>query len=172
MRGIVRAHVDDDGGTTFQYRVERRGHLVRCTSLDGRVHVIAGHDTIWRRRDGAPGLHSEPRRHHVTAPDDYEFGLDRPDRDRWDGDDFTRPTGPPSKVTFLGRAALEIDLAPPQHKPAPMQIVIDAETGLLLREGSAAFGTFHEWTSLDTAANLPDELFTLTANDQAATRYE
>lgn len=36
-----------------------------------------------------------------------------------------------------------------------MPTVIDADTGLILREGSEAFGGFHEWTEPDTAADPP-----------------
>lgn len=31
--------------------------------------------------------------------------------------------------------------------------------GLILREGNEAVGTFHQWTELNTSADLPDELF-------------
>ncbi len=89
--------------------------------------------------------------------DDFEFGARRLGRDRWTGDDFTRPTGPAREVRFLDRSAWQIELAPPPRKPHPMQLIVDQQTGLLLREGNAAFGTFTEWTSLDLAAELPDD---------------
>jgi hypothetical protein len=74
-------------------------------------------------------------------------------------------------VSFLGRAAWEVELAPPAHKPFPMQIVIDAHSGLLLREANQAFDTYNEWAELDTDADLPDDLFTWNDTDQIAERY-
>lgn len=152
--GVVQAFIEDDGGTEFRYRVQRRGDLYRCSSLDGRVHAIGG-----------------PHDRRTAPPDDYEFGTSRPEPDRFDGDDFTTPTGPARPVTFLGRDALEIELAPPPHKPYPMQLTIDAGSGLVLRDANAAFGTYHEWIELDTDADLPDELFAWHPSDRVAERY-
>jgi len=53
-----------------------------------------------------------------------------------------------------------------------MQIVIDAETGLLLRQANLAFGTFHEWTAIDLDAELPDDLFRYHDIDRPAHRYD
>ena len=120
---------------------------------------IAGHETVWSRNERAE-LVEEPRRGDwFPIPDDFEFGARRLGRDRWSGDDFTRPSGPAREVRFLGRSAWEIELAPPPRKPHPMQLIVDQQTGLVLREGNAAFGTFTEWTSLDLTAELPDDLF-------------
>ncbi len=170
--GVIRAHVDDDGGTTFLYQVARRGRLVRCTSLDGGVHMIAGHDTVWRRREDASGrIVERPRVGPAYPPDDYEFGTTRDTDERWEGDDFTIPTSPAQETTFLGRPAWEIELAPPPHKPEPMQIIVDRHTGLLLREANLAFGTFHEWIELDTDPDLSDDLFVWRPSDTAGMRY-
>jgi hypothetical protein len=38
-------------------------------------------------------------------------------------------------------------------------MVVDADTGLVLRQANQAFDTFHEWTEIDTDADLSDELF-------------
>jgi hypothetical protein len=169
--GVVRAQIEDDGGTIFQYRVARRGELVRCTSLDGAVHMIANRDRVWCRRDGSDEVDEYSRSHGAYPPDDYEFGVARTDNDRWQGDDFTTPIGSPRETTFLGRPAWEIDLAAPEHKPHPMQITIDRQTGLVLCEANSAFATLHEWTQLDTDADLPDSLFTWSPNDAVARRY-
>jgi hypothetical protein len=112
---------------------------------------------------GSPDLYAKPRGGPHHPPDDHEFGTGRPEDERWEGDDFTTQTGPPRNVTFLGRPAWEVELAAPAHKPFPMQIIIDAETGLLLREANKALGSFHEWIELDTHADLPDDLFTWNA---------
>jgi hypothetical protein len=171
LAGIVRAWVEDEGGTEFHYRVYRRGDLYRCESLDGRVHAIAGRDVVWQPGPEQSEMRSAPRRGFVAAPEDYEFGLARPDEDRWIGDDFTVPIGPPRRVQYLDHAAWEVELAPPPHKPFPMQMLIDADTGLVLREGNAEFGTFHEWVEVDTEADLPDHLFTCTSTDRVARRF-
>jgi hypothetical protein len=171
VRGVVRARIEDDGGTEFSYQVARRGKLFRCTSLKGEVHIIAGRETVWSRGENSPDGYAEPRAGHVAPPDDYGFGTARPNDERWVGDDFTVVTGPPRQVEFLGRDAWEVELAPPKHKPFPMQVTIDAQTGLLLREANAAFGTFHEWIELDTDADVPDELFSWNAADRFAVRY-
>jgi hypothetical protein len=170
IAGIVHARIEDDGGVEFDYRVYRRGRLYRCASLDGRVHAIAGRDRYWIRRENGR-IWSDPRDRFVGAPDDYEFGTARPVPDRWDGDDFTRPTGPPVEVTFLDRTAWQVELAPPAHKPHPMQMIIDAESGLLLRQANNALDIFHEWVALDTDAQLPDERFEYTETDRPASRY-
>lgn len=151
IAGVVHARIEDDGGVEFDYRIYRRGPLYRCVSLDGSVHAIAGRDTYWIRRENGQ-MWSEARDRFIGPPDDYEFGTARPDPDRWEGATFTRPTGPPVDLTFLGRPAWQVELAPPAHKPYPVQMIIDAETGLLLRQGNAAFGVFHEWVELDTDA--------------------
>lgn len=170
VMGVVRAHVEDDDGIDFRYRVFRRGGLYRCESLDGGVQAIGGRDTTWKAtEDGS--IVSTPRERSVAPPDDYEFGTARPSQARWEGDDFTVPTGPPTTVHFLGREALEVELAPPPHKPFPIQLIIDAGTGLLLRQANEASGVFHEWVTLDTAADLPDALFEFTSADRVARRY-
>lgn len=157
LRGDVLSHTDCHG--VLRFRVSRRGRLVRCEDLSGAVIYIAGHDTVWSRDDRG-GLVEERRRGNwFPIPDDFEFGARRLGRDRWRGDDFTRPTGPAREVSFLDRLAWEVELAPPPRKPHPMQLTVDQQTGLILRQGNAAFGTFTEWTSLDLAAELPDDLF-------------
>jgi hypothetical protein len=171
IAGVVRVRVEDDGGTEFRYRVFRRGDLYRCESLDGSVHAILGRHTRWVRRENDRGIWEGPRDPFVGPPDDYEFGTARPHADRWEGDDFTVPTAAPAKVVVVGRDAWEIELAPPAHKSQPMYIVIDAETGLLLREGNRAFGTSAEWTELDTSADLSDDLFEFSSTDRVAFRY-
>jgi hypothetical protein len=171
--GVVRARVDDDGGRDFSYRVVRDGQRVRCSALDGAVHLIAGRTTAWTRRDGTGERWSgpvDPTFLHVA--DDYEFGVHHFDWDRWEGTDFTEPIGGPSEITMLGRPAWRITLAPPAHKPEPMQIVVDQQTFLVLHEGSEAFGTYHQWTELDLAPDIDNDAFTWNDDDRLAMRYQ
>ena len=171
--GVVRARVDDDGGREFSYRVVRDGRRVRCSALDGTVHVIAGRQTAWTRHDGSGERVSEPvNPRFLHIPDDYEFGVQYFDWDRWDGTDFTEPIGGPDGIIMLGRAAWRITLAPPTHKTEPMQIVVDQQTFLLLHEGNEAFGTYHQWVELDLDPDVDDDAFTWHDDDRLAMRYQ
>jgi hypothetical protein len=157
IRGTIRTcgGADADKHTT---RVARRGELVRIEMSDGRPSMIIGVDTRWVNfgRDGVPTAYRR-----ATSSFSW-FGqelLYRKPPSRWEGSDFTKLTGPIEAVEFLGRPAWAFELAPPSHKPYPMQMTVDAATGLVLRQGNAAFGSFEEWTSLELDADLPDELF-------------
>ncbi len=88
-----------------------------------------------------------------------EPGGERPSFSRWDGTDFTRPTGPVTSTTFLGRDCWLVELAPPRHKPYPIQVSVDAATGLVLRSANREFGSVTEFTEVEIGADLPDELF-------------
>jgi hypothetical protein len=161
VRGVVRA-VED--GVERRTRLARRGALVREEDGDGALRRIVGVDATWFGRGAEPPLrraHETGRRFATAgAPiGGLDVGGPRPSWSRWDGTDFTRPTGPVQATEFLGRPAYALELAPPAHKPAPMQLVVDAATGLLLRAGNDAFDWVEEWTELDTGADLPDELF-------------
>jgi hypothetical protein len=173
LAGVVRARVSDDGGTEFRYRVVRDGPRARCTALDGAVHVVASDTTVWLRRDGWSEVLSRPvSRHGLMVPDDYEFGTRRFDWDRWDGDDFTRPVGGPEEVVMLGRPAWRITLAPPPHKPEPMQLIVDQRTFVVLHEGNEAFDTQHEWAELDLDPDIDQDQFTWHDEDRLAERYQ
>lgn len=171
--GVVRARVDDDGGRELMYRVVRDGQRVRCSALDGAVHLIAGRTTQWSRHDGSGKRLSEPvNPKFLHISDDYEFGVQYFDWDRWEGTDFTEPISGPDEIIMLGRPALRITLAPPAHKPEPMQIVVDQQTFLLLHEGNEAFHTFHQWAELDLDPEIDDDAFTWHNDDRLAMRYQ
>ncbi|HZY77353.1 MAG TPA: hypothetical protein VFE40_13630 [Jatrophihabitantaceae bacterium] len=156
----VRAR-DEREADEYGYRVFRRGTLARREGLDGQVHFIDGEDYRWMRYVGDEEFTAFPRERHVFASPigGLSVGGDRPSLSRWDGNDFTRPTGPAEPVEFLERPAWSVELAPPAHKPHPIQLVVDAETGLVLRQANAGFGTYTELVSLQLDAELPDELF-------------
>ncbi|HEU5006911.1 MAG TPA: hypothetical protein VFT67_08065 [Jatrophihabitantaceae bacterium] len=156
----VRAR-DEREADEYGYRVFRRGTLTRREGLDGSVHFIDGEDYRWMRYVGDEEFTALPRDRHVVASPigGLNVGGDRPSLSRWDGNDFTRPTGPAEPIEFLERPAWSVELAPPSHKPYPIQLVVDAETGLVLRQANAGFGTYTEFVSLQLDAELPDELF-------------
>lgn len=136
----------------------RHGDHLRVADPGGQVRMISDGTTAWTfSTDGEPPEES-PARH-------VEFGMSgtdllvRTDAERWLGDDFTRPTGLPVATTFLGRDAWEVELAPPDRKPHPMQLVIDAETGMQLQQRNDAFGWVSEWISLTVGEDLDPALF-------------
>lgn len=85
--------------------------------------------------------------------------LRRPGLERFAGTGFTRPTGPVGCATFLGRPAWTVELAPSQDKPYPVQLVVDAETGLLLQQRNDGFATVHEWVEIVTGETFDESLF-------------
>jgi hypothetical protein len=173
LAGVVHARVSDDGGTEFSYCVVRDGRRVRCTALDGAVHMVASNTTVWLRRDDRSEVMTRPvSRRVLLVPDDYEFGTRLFDWDRWTGDDFTTPVGGPEEVVMLERPAWRITLAPPPHKPEPMQIVVDQQTFLVLHEGNEAFSTHHEWIELNLDPDIDEDQFTWRDQDRLAEPYQ
>lgn len=139
-------------------RVHRRGDLVRRERPDGEPRMITGADTFWIWFDGDEQPTAYPRAGTSWGHADAVL-VERPETGRWEGNDFTRLTGPIEATEYLGRPAWAFELAPPPHKPYPLQMVIDAETGLVLRQANEGFDSVWEWTSLRTGVDLRDELF-------------
>jgi catechol 2,3-dioxygenase-like lactoylglutathione lyase family enzyme len=139
-------------------RVWRDGARIRIDESDGRPNFIAGDRSCWRFEAGR----AEPIRSPASAA---RYGirgtelLTRRDADEFLGDDFTRPAGPIEATTFLGRPAWGVELAPPAHKPYPMQLVIDAETGLVLQQRNDGFGSVDEWVEFVVGEAFPEGLF-------------
>jgi hypothetical protein len=151
---------DGDPPLPTTVRVHKKGARYRVETLDGDVLHIRGTDRSFVFRPGSqtPAM--------TDWSDDDAFGsgtygqaVARPRPTSWRGDDFTTPTGPPTRTTFLGRDAWHVELAPPPHKPAPVQLVVDAVTGMQLRWGSDRFGDVFRWISLETGVELDDSLF-------------
>ena len=70
------------------------------------------------------------------------------------------PTGPVSGTTFLGRAAWRVTLQPADVPGAQREVVVDAETGLVLRQHRTGSGAVDEWVSLTVGTPpLDAELF-------------
>lgn len=138
-------------------RVWRDGTLIRIEEADGSPNLIVGDDTTWSFDRG----HPEP----LESSGDARYGLRgtglmwRREAQGFLGNDFTRPTGPIGSTTFLGRLAWTVELAPPASKPHPLQLVVDAETGLLLQRRNDGFGTVDEWVELVVGEPLEASLF-------------
>lgn len=86
--------------------------------------------------------------------------LTRREPSAYTGDDFARPTGPVGGTTFLGRPAWTVEPAPPPHKPHPIQLVVDAETGIVLQQRNDGFGTVDDGVEFVVGEHLDPALFT------------
>lgn len=157
---------EDDGGTSM--RVWRDGSRVRIDRPDGRPLLIVGTHFCWKFSDDdeAPVQSPVGAVRYVLGGTDL---LTRRTADDFLGNDFTRPTGPATATTFLGRPAWAVELAPPPHKPYPLRLVVDAESGLVLQQRNDAFGFREEWTEFVLGERLPDEIFQWDGSSRSAT---
>lgn len=147
-------YTGDDGA-----RVWGHGPRLRVERMDGTPLMISDGQTSWRFSDEYP----EPLE-FVDADvrylgDGTELLERRPATD-WVGDDFTRPNGSIGTTVFLGRDAWTVELAPPSHKPFPIQIVVDRETGLWLQSRNDGAGVVHEWVEFEAGETFADSMFT------------
>jgi hypothetical protein len=74
----------------------------------------------------------------------------------WFDDEHEAPV---EATTFLGRPAWTVELAPPPHKPHPLQLIVDAYTGLVLQQRNDDFGTVNEWVEFVVAERIDPALF-------------
>lgn len=157
--------------------VWRDGVRVRIEEADGSVNLIADESTCWQFELAQDVPVATARRNLRYRLGGTEL-LARRTAEEFAGDDFTRPTGPVGSTTFLTRPAWTVELAPPRHKPHPMQLVVDAETGIVLQQRIDGFGGVKEWTGLVVGEPLDPALFTWTGpsrsrrDEQAAHRAE
>lgn len=141
------------------HRVWRDGPRLRVERPDDSPVLIADTDRAWAFDDGNPHPRLV-RRPQVWAGGSGTHLLLRREAQEWLDDDFTRPTGPCGSTTFLGREAWTVELAPPARKPHPVQLVVDARTGVVLQQRVDAVGAVDEWTELVVGEALDDGLFT------------
>jgi hypothetical protein len=144
-------------------RVWKRGRLLRLETIDGRPRMIVGTETRWVWLDDEPVPTAFP-----IGTSSWGTGLgpllERRHHDQWEGEDFTHPTGDPVAAECLGRQVWRVELAPPAHKPFPLTLIIDAQTGLVLSEANEGFTTVDEWVELSLDEELPEELFEWTGD--------
>jgi hypothetical protein len=139
-------------------RVWRDGDRMRIEEPDGRPNLIVGDELCWQFDRDHDEPVSSPARVVRYAGGGTEL-LSRRDAQEFSGDDFTRPTGPVRETTFLGRRAWTVELAPPQHKPHPLQLVVDADTGIVLQQRNDGFGSVDEWVEFVLGEHLEPCLF-------------
>jgi hypothetical protein len=157
----VRGGVESDDELDRPRRVWRDGARVRIEEAGGRPNLIADEDTVWQFQPDEDVPVAAPRRRLMFVYGGTSL-LARRTAEGFLGDDSTRPTGPVGTTTFLGRRAWTVELAPPRHKPHPIQLVVDAETGLLLQKRNDGFGMVEEWVELTVGEDLDPALFTWT----------
>jgi hypothetical protein len=140
---------------------------MRIEEPDGAVNLIAGDSTCWQfdREHEAPLTSPRTALHYFGSGTEL---LTRREAGDFLGDDFTRPTGPVGATTFLGRSAWTVEIAPPRHKPHPMQLVVDAETGIVLQRRNDAFGSVDEWAEFIVGEPLDPALFVWTGPTRSA----
>lgn len=155
---LVVAPLADASGTS-QFGVTMHGENLRLDFPSGEPYLIAGAGGAWVFRPGE----------HVPDHSDLEslrpagmamHLVTRPDYDRFVGNDFAKPDGPITATTFLGREAWRLTLKPPSHKPYPLHWIVDAETGMLLRQANDGVGKVAEWTSFEVVGPVPASTFT------------
>ena len=139
-------------------RVWRSGRRVRLERPDGRPSLIVGDERCWQFRGDDPVPVESPNRVVVYQGNGTQL-LHRRLAGEFTSDDFTRPIGPVEETTFLGRPAYTVELAPPADKPFAIQVVVDAETGLVLQQRNDGFGSVDEWTEFVVGEEADDRLF-------------
>ena len=139
-------------------RVWRSGRRVRLERPDGRPSLIVGDERCWQFRGDDPVPVESPNRAVIYQGNGTQL-LHRRVAGEYTGDDFTRPTGPVGETTFLGRPAYTVELAPPAHKPFPIQVVVDRETGLVLQQRVDEAGSVDEWIEFVVGEEADERLF-------------
>lgn len=165
--GVLEVLGDEDPEWPSVVRVFKDRERYRVEDLDGTLLTIRNALHVFSF--GAAGDHPEevhpgdPQRFDNDGssfhPGAYGHLLARRHPTDWRGDDFTTPTGPARPVTFLGRDAWEVELAPPDHKPSPLVLVVDVVTGMTYEQRSRQFGPLSRWTEIEDVEAHPDELF-------------
>ena len=138
------------------YRLLKKGPRLRREHLDGHVASLQEGMQHW-----IPDPDQQVAAHlpagYMTWPD-QQLSERRPLR-QWDRGDFTQPTRPPAATTFLGRAAWQVEVAPPPHKPFPLTYIIDDQTGMVLLAVGADGHQHVAWLELEVGCDLDDQLF-------------
>lgn len=145
-------------------RVWRDGRRVRVERPDGSLLHLNDGTTAWTfGATGEPPEYAAAGRVYYGGPGS-ELVVSRDAQEWLRGDDFTRPAGPVSDVEFLGRPCWAVELGPPPHKPAPIQIVVDRESGAVVHQGNEQFDVSVEFISIEVGGELDDALFIWTGD--------
>lgn len=136
------------------------GARVRVEEPDGTPSFIADGTTTWTFSPDEPPCATRERRVVFLGRGTYLLAR-RAARDVLDGDLSGLP-GPARATTRLGRAAWEVEVLPGVGRQHPVQVVVDAATGIVLEQRVDAVGAVDAWTGLAVGEDLDDALFTWT----------
>lgn len=159
--GILAVSLDEDSETLTRFHVLKHGPRWRAEDESGRPRIIddGRYAFTFDEEDDTPAR--VDRTTGMRPSGDVDIALAR--REPWDwstnDDDFTRPTGPPRRATFLGRDAWEVTLAPPAHKEGDLVMVVDAVDGRVLEQRNTVHGTFLRWEELRVVEPFDDDVF-------------
>ncbi|MBO1765600.1 hypothetical protein [Allobranchiibius sp. GilTou38] len=136
--------------------VVRDGSRTRLSGTRGDPWLVSDGVTTWERWDDT-GMVASPYTGEQWYGDGSELACRRSHEDV-ELFDFGTPVGPIEQVQCLGRDVWSFRFASPPHKPYDMQVVVDAETGLVLDQ---RFGDFSvsRWTDFRVGEPVADELF-------------
>jgi hypothetical protein len=135
------------------------GARVRLERPDGSPVLIRGDGAMWRFHDAS--LEARPRAAPRRTTDSWHQARIAFRRSETAAEvfGFSQPVGPFEVVEHLGRPAWAFAFWPPRSKPAPMHVVVDAATGLVLRQHFADPGRRIEWSELAEVASVPSDRF-------------
>lgn len=157
LPAVTGARQPDD---STEVRVWRDGERVRVERADGSLTFITDGTTTWTFDDDGTVTASTGRRTMYAGHGTHL--VSRREATDYLGDDFTRPTGAVTGGEHLGRPAWVVELAPPPRKPLPLEVVVDAATGLLLEQNVRGAGASDSWVELAVGEELDPSLFTWT----------
>ncbi|BEP12376.1 hypothetical protein acdb102_06870 [Acidothermaceae bacterium B102] len=143
------------------YQVWRDGFKVRIEWPDGSPSLIVDDERFWRfpRPNEGGDVVVSP----ITSLRYGGHGTEllwHQDGSRLLGRGSRQPLGPVETTSFLGRPAWSVRVGPPPGKSFSSLWVVDAETGLLLRDYNELLGSVDEWVELVVGETLDLELFT------------
>lgn len=148
-RGRMERPVSAGGGGPVEsdddqlLRCWQDGERVRIEDADGRLHLMTDGDAVWSFDEpGDPPVRSSAASQVLRGSGTHLLSH-RAFEELLAGGPL-RPTGPTRATTAAGRSAWEVELA----RPSPLQLVVDAATGMLLQQRCDALGAVDEWIEL------------------------
>lgn len=128
-----RWRIEDDQGP-FLIKGEARAVLRRAAGVMGELSP-----------DHGIGMPHDPR-HMIDGRQVVESLSER--------NDFSRPMGPAVETEIGGRLGWQFVLAPPAHKPSPLEVVFDDATGAVLEYRSQGGDYWETLTSFEVDVEL------------------
>lgn len=152
-----RLPVSTGHGARGPLRVWRTGEAIRTETLGGEVRLIAGPDEVWSFPDdpgGDPAVPHVSWRHLLKFAGGGTALLRRAAVADFLTGRFSRPVGEPAVTTHLDRLAWVQGFADAADPAAVTEVVVDAQTGLLLRVAGPS--RVEEWTEFQVVDHVPE----------------